>query len=100
MPLHEYECRGCGHVFELLLRHSSSSPACPSCAGQDLERVISMFAVSSASSRASSLLAARRSAATNPDRLERQRAEARHTVEHLKEDYGITPDKPKPISRE
>jgi putative regulatory protein, FmdB family len=51
MPIYEYECRGCGHRFEFLKLPSSDAAACPSCAGTDLERLISMFAPSSDGSR-------------------------------------------------
>jgi putative FmdB family regulatory protein len=48
MPLFEYACRGCGHQFEYLTREGQS-PSCPSCAGADLEKQLSVFAVSSPS---------------------------------------------------
>ncbi len=44
MPLYEYECRGCGHRFEFLTRHGQA-PACPSCHGEDLQKLLSVFAV-------------------------------------------------------
>jgi putative FmdB family regulatory protein len=50
MPLYEYRCRPCGHVFERLVR-SGDTPACPSCAATDLERLVSLFAVDSESTR-------------------------------------------------
>jgi putative FmdB family regulatory protein len=46
MPLFEYTCRACDSQFELLVR-GSTPPACPSCGSADLEKVLSMFAVSS-----------------------------------------------------
>jgi putative FmdB family regulatory protein len=46
MPLFEYACRGCGHRFEFLTREGRA-PACPACAGEDLEKQLSVFAVSS-----------------------------------------------------
>ena len=46
MPLYEYRCLGCESEFELLIR-GSATPVCPSCEGTDLERLLSMFAVSS-----------------------------------------------------
>ena len=46
MPLFEYRCSACQHQFEALVR-GSATPACPSCGGTSLERIISMFAVSS-----------------------------------------------------
>jgi putative FmdB family regulatory protein len=48
MPLFEYACRGCGHRFEELVR-GSEQPACPRCAGADLEKLLSTFAMSRAS---------------------------------------------------
>jgi putative FmdB family regulatory protein len=44
MPLFEYECRGCGHHFEYLTR-DGQAPACPSCTGVDLQKLLSAFAV-------------------------------------------------------
>jgi putative FmdB family regulatory protein len=46
MPLFDFHCRSCGHDFEALVR-APHSPECPSCHGQDLERLLSTFAVSS-----------------------------------------------------
>ena len=52
MPIYEYQCRACGHQFEfLLLPTNPEAPSCPSCKGQELERIISMFAVSSDGTR-------------------------------------------------
>lgn len=44
MPIFEYTCRACGHQFELLVL-PGVTPACPACAGQDLERLVSLPAV-------------------------------------------------------
>jgi putative FmdB family regulatory protein len=52
MPLFEYECRGCGHHFEYLTRQGQT-PACPSCQGVDLQKQLSVFAVSGGSGGAS-----------------------------------------------
>jgi putative FmdB family regulatory protein len=46
MPIYEYECRACGHQFEQLVR-TGDSPACPSCRGADLQRLLSHCSVSS-----------------------------------------------------
>jgi putative FmdB family regulatory protein len=40
MPLYEYTCRKCSHVFEELVR-VGETPACPKCKSQDLERLMS-----------------------------------------------------------
>jgi putative FmdB family regulatory protein len=46
MPLFEYECRGCGQRFEYLTRENQS-PACPSCKGAELQKLMSVFAAQS-----------------------------------------------------
>ena len=45
MPLFEYECRSCGHVFEVMVKSegSGSKPTCPECRNADLERLWSPF---------------------------------------------------------
>jgi putative FmdB family regulatory protein len=45
MPLFEYECRGCGRQFEFLTREGQS-PGCPSCQSVNLQKLLSVFAVS------------------------------------------------------
>jgi putative FmdB family regulatory protein len=44
MPMFEYTCRGCAHQFEMLVLRTIT-PACPQCASQDLERMISLPAL-------------------------------------------------------
>jgi len=46
MPLFEYECRGCHQRFEFLTREGQS-PACPACTGEDLQKLMSVFAAQS-----------------------------------------------------
>ena len=45
MPLFEYECRGCGAHFEFLTRQGEAA-ACPTCKSEDLQKLLSVFAVS------------------------------------------------------
>ncbi len=59
MPIFEYQCRGCGHQFEALVR-KSDTPACPSCTGVDLERLLSSPALKTESTKAQALKAARK----------------------------------------
>jgi putative FmdB family regulatory protein len=54
MPIYEYECRDCGSQFEALVRNGSL-PACPGCRGQQLDRLLSLFAVSSEGTRTQAL---------------------------------------------
>ena len=51
MPIFEYQCRDCGHQFEYLVIHSSPPPECPACHHSDLQKMISLCAVSSESTR-------------------------------------------------
>jgi putative FmdB family regulatory protein len=44
MPLFEFSCRACGHRFEYLTRQGRE-PTCPACAGTELEKQLSVFAV-------------------------------------------------------
>ena len=50
MPIYEYRCGGCGHEFEQLVR-TGDTPACPSCKGQTLERLLSHVSMSSENTR-------------------------------------------------
>jgi len=80
MPIFEYECRSCKHRFELLIRGTSASPACPACHGADLEKLLSLPAVKSESTHALALKAAkRRDARQATERITAQREyEAHH----------------------
>ena len=59
MPLYEFRCLACGHEFEALVR-GQERPACENCHSTELERLLSMFAVSSESTRQTSLNRARK----------------------------------------
>ncbi len=48
MPLYEYQCRSCDHTFELLVRESTRFE-CPKCASVELDKQLSVFAVSAPS---------------------------------------------------
>jgi putative FmdB family regulatory protein len=54
MPLYEYDCRVCDHHFETLIR-GHETPECPACHATDLQRTLSTFAVSTASSSSSDI---------------------------------------------
>ena len=84
MPLYEYKCSGCGHQFEVLILKASQPVACPSCAGDSVERMLSMFAVSSESSRQASTASAYKhnnklNAKQEPDK---QRIQIEHKHQH------------------
>jgi putative FmdB family regulatory protein len=50
MPIYEFRCADCGHVFEELVLRSSDQEelACPKCAGRHVERVLSACCVGAA----------------------------------------------------
>jgi putative FmdB family regulatory protein len=60
MPIYDFHCRRCGHEFEGLVRPQDPPVSCPSCKGDDLERLLSGFAVSSAEKSAAAALGARK----------------------------------------
>ena len=43
MSLHDFLCRGCGHVFEALVM-GKEQPVCPQCGSTELTRQMSTFA--------------------------------------------------------
>ena len=84
MPLYEYKCLGCGNQFELLILKSEQKAACPTCQSELVERVLSMFAVSSDASRQASTAKAyahnnRLNAKQEPDK---QRIQIEHKHQH------------------
>ena len=77
MPIYEYECRECQNRFELLV-FASTSPQCPECESADLERLMSLSAVSSDGTRKRSLGTARQHAKKEQD----EKAHADHEAIH------------------
>jgi putative FmdB family regulatory protein len=93
MPIYEYKCLSCGHQFERLVRRSSTpvlteeagggakanATGCPACHGQELEQILSLFAVSSESTRQQHRDQGRRLAKGN---LKEQRIAEMETIVH------------------
>ncbi len=52
MPIFEYICKECEKHFEAIIQ-GSKSPECPSCRSTELEKQLSVFAVSSNGASAS-----------------------------------------------
>ncbi len=46
MPIFEYRCRDCGTQFEKFVRAASEKVICEQCESPELERLLSVFAVS------------------------------------------------------
>jgi putative FmdB family regulatory protein len=81
MPIYDYRCRGCGHEFELLVLKTTVA-ACPECEGQDLEQLISGFAVSSDEIRRTNVKRARRQLTSSSNYRDQKVAEAEEIREH------------------
>ena len=50
MPIYEYRCTQCGHRFSQLVRsvqaaEEGGQPTCPACGGDQVQRLISAFAL-------------------------------------------------------
>jgi putative FmdB family regulatory protein len=84
VPIYEYQCRGCGHEFELLVIRDTV-PACPSCHAHELERLLSGFAVNSAELSQSRVKSARKAIMNSRNRKDEKIAEAEHIREHIQE---------------
>jgi len=54
MPIFEYICRNCDHNFEYIAPRYDSPADCPNCKSDDVEKQLSVFAVSGGSSSPSS----------------------------------------------
>jgi putative FmdB family regulatory protein len=52
MPLYEFRCTGCGHVFEelILRRGDLEEVVCPACQAKETEQLLSSFASGTSSS--------------------------------------------------
>jgi putative FmdB family regulatory protein len=81
MPIYEYQCRSCGHPFELLVLKDTLAE-CPECQSKDLEKLLSGFAVSSEGIRTANVQAARRKLATSSNYRDQKVAEAEEIREH------------------
>ncbi len=77
MPIYEYRCRKCHHAFEQIVPQNST-PRCPTCLGEDLERMLSSFGVSSEGTRRTHLQSEKRKAA----KVQRDKRHAEHEQMH------------------
>ena len=84
MPLYDYECRKCGHEFEVLIRPGhTAAPTCASCGSEELDRLVTSFAVSSETTRENNLKAGRKFYAK--DRKDQAIAQAEYEKHHREE---------------
>jgi putative FmdB family regulatory protein len=83
MPIYEYSCQACGDRFDVLVRDASARVTCPSCESQDLERLLSIPGVRSATTRELAMKAAKRRDRVQArdrmhDRLQYEKSHDRH----------------------
>src|SRR5262245_28753892 len=98
MPIFEFRCRSCGAEFEVLVR-GAEAPACPACHSMGIERILSMFSVSTAERSKASLVAAKKRYQQSKVRQDQVRHQAEEVREHVQDDYGIdlAPAPPKKV---
>ena len=77
MPIYEYKCRDCSHEYEALVL-DGKTPPCPACKGQNIERLLSLFAVDSDGTRQMHLQQARKKNA----KIQKDKAIAEHEEIH------------------
>lgn len=83
MPILEYSCRTCGHQFEFLkLPATTAAPRCPACQGEDLERLLSVFAMSTPELTKARVKAARKQLADSKNTKDKRVAEAEEADHH------------------
>ena len=74
VPIFEYSCQACHHEFEMLVL-KGTTPACPKCQSETLERLISVPAVKSESTHALAMQAARKRDTKQASELNRAQRE-------------------------
>jgi len=81
MPIFEYECVECEQPFEYWHRNADSQAVCPLCGTNQVQRLVSLCAVSSEASRSANLKAAHQRAANR--RQDKQRSEHASGHDHF-----------------
>jgi putative FmdB family regulatory protein len=82
MPIYDYKCRACGQQFEELVK-LGQTPPCPECGGLDLEKLISLPAVSTDKTRARTMSIARGKA--KAIKKEQDHAQAQYERNYIKD---------------
>ena len=82
MPIFEYQCLGCGHMFEYLILPKSSAASCPECESAEVEKMISVPAISSDGTKER----ARQSGLARNKRLGVEKSRADHEYFHKHHD--------------
>lgn len=82
MPIYEYKCLACGHLFEKLVK-LDEKPNCPACDSADLEKQFTMAAVSTTRSRSRNFQKAR--ARAKEVKKEKDHAQAEYERNYIKD---------------
>ena len=86
MPIHDFQCSGCGQRSELLVL-ANQPPMCPACGSTRLQRLFSgVAAVSTTRSRARSAAVARSKASAI--KKEKDHAHSEYLRNHIKDHGG------------
>jgi putative FmdB family regulatory protein len=43
MPIYEYACAACGHLFERIMKVGEAAPACPACGEKETKKLAAPF---------------------------------------------------------
>ena len=81
MPIYEYTCRKCKNAFEQLVR-KGDVPACPKCNSENLEKMLSLCAVSSEQTREANMQGARAKAKATHQEKEHEYHKELHSDHH------------------
>jgi putative FmdB family regulatory protein len=92
MPIYDYQCRRCGHEFEMLVL-KGSVVACPSCQSDDLEQLLSGFAVSTEAMTRARVKAARQQYTSSSQYKEKKVAEMEEIRDHSPGSFVPPPKK-------
>jgi putative FmdB family regulatory protein len=85
MPIYEYKCGACKNEFEILVLPGSPTAQCPKCHSQDIEQLLSAFAVNSEAQSKAAWKSARK-AYKKGEWKDKKVAEAEEVKHHL--DHG------------
>jgi len=84
MPIYEYKCLGCDHLFEKIVK-LNETPNCPECDSGELEKQFTVASVSTSRTRAKSFQTAR--ARANSVKKEQDVAQAEYERKHIEDHH-------------